>query len=327
MRALRVTDEKSKAQITEMDLSNLTKGDVVIKVRYSSLNYKDALAVTSTGRILKKYPLNPGIDASGIVVSDTTDTFKAGDKVIMAGHGLGEEMDGGFGDHIRVPAQNVIPLPPGMDLKQTMVFGTAGFTAALAIHRMLQNGQTKDKGPILVTGATGGVGSIAISLLRHLGFEAWALTGKKESQHDYLRMLGAHKIVTKDELELGSRPLEKTKFGGAIDNLGGETLSQILPHIALWGNVASIGLAESAELKTTVMPFILRGVSILGVSSNNCAHELRKSLWNTLGHEWNSKYFKNLHIKTIGLKDVLQTADDMLNRKTTGRILVEHSAE
>lgn len=323
MKALRNLKADAKSIMAQMTKEELSPGEVLIRSHFSGLNYKDALAVTAKGKILKSFPLNPGIDVSGVVESDASGTFKPGDKVLVTGSNLGEEMDGGFGEFVRLPKDIVIPLPEGFDLKHSMFLGTAGFTAALAIHRMLENNQTKDKGPILVTGATGGVSSFSIALLSHLGFEAWAMTGKKD-QAEYLRSLGATKVVSKEDLELGHRPLEKAKFGGVIDSVGGKTLSQLLAHVGLWGNVASIGLAEGLELHTTVMPFILRGVSLLGVSSNNCTPELRREIWKKLSSEWNAPKFANIPTKLISLEDVPKEAENMLQRKTVGRIVVQH---
>jgi acrylyl-CoA reductase (NADPH) len=209
-----------------------------------------------------------------------------------------------------------------MNLHRTMFFGTAGFTAALAIHRMIQNNQTPEKGPILVTGATGGVGNFSIAILNHLGFEVWALTGKKSVRTDQLKKLGAHEVMTEEELNLGTKPLEKAKFGGAIDNIGGKLLPKILAHTQLWGNVSSIGLAAGHQFETTVMPFILRGVSLLGVSSNNCPLPLRREIWRKLSQEWNCPAFNQIAVEEITLEDILEKSKQMLARNTSGRTVV-----
>lgn len=323
MKALRVASPDQEATLVQMQSNELTEFDVHIECHYSSLNYKDALAVTNKGKILKKFPLNPGIDVSGVVLSSNSPQFKKGDKVLVTGCGIGEESDGGFAEEIKVKAESVIPLSPGLDLKRAMFFGTAGFTAALAVHRMIQNDQTIDKGPILVTGASGGVGSFSVALLSHLGFEVIAVTGKKATYESHLKEIGAHRVVTWEELELGSRPLESAKFGGAIDNLGGEVLSQILAHTQLWGNVASIGLAAGTSLNATVMPFILRGVSLLGTSSNNCPIKTRHEIWKKLSGEWNATGFEHIPFEEISLADVLERAKEMLSRKTVGRNTVK----
>lgn len=322
MKAIRVQDNRVEAKLMDISPEDLTSGDVHIECHYSSLNYKDALAVTNKGKILKKFPLTPGIDVSGVVLSSASPKFKKGDPILVTGCGIGETTDGGFAEEIKVDASSVIPLPENMDLKRAMFFGTAGFTAALAIHRLLQNDQTPEKGPVLVTGATGGVGSFSVALLSHLGFEVIALSGKKETYKDLLQKLGAQNVQDLNELQLGSKPLESARFGGAVDNVGGETLSKILAHVQLWGNVASIGLASGHKIDSTVMPFILRGVSLLGVSSNNCPAKLRRDIWQKLSHEWKAEAFESIPVQEISLEEVLTRAKDMLARKTIGRTLV-----
>lgn len=326
MKAIRVQDHQTEGRLTEISAADLTPGDVHIECHYSSLNYKDALAVTNKGKILKKFPLTPGIDVSGVVLSSTSPEFKEGDQVLVTGCGIGEVTDGGFAEEIKVDSSSVIPLPQNMTPKQAMFFGTAGFTAALAVHRLLQNDQTPEKGPILVTGATGGVGSFSIALLSHLGFEVLALTGKKETHKDLLKRLGAHEVQDLNDLHLGSKPLESARFGGAVDNIGGETLSKILAHVQLWGNVASIGLAAGYKIDSTVMPFILRGVSLLGISSNNCPALLRREIWQRLSHDWSAEAFNAIPLQEIPLNEVLSRAHDMLSRKTIGRTLVNIKA-
>lgn len=327
MKALRIFQPREEARLVDLSSAELTPGEVHVQTHYSSLNYKDALALTGSGQILKKFPLNPGIDVSGVVLSSSDPHFKKGDSVLVTGCGIGEETDGGLAQEIKVKSSFVIPLPETMSLETAMFFGTAGFTAALAIHRLLVNDQTPEKGPILVTGATGGVGSFSVALLKHLGFEVIALTGKKTSQHENLQRLGAHKVMTLSELQLGSRPLEKGLFGGAIDNLGGEVLAQTLAHTRLWGNVASIGLAMSPKLETTVMPFILRGVSLLGTSSNNCTLSLRHEIWKKLSTNWKAPEFQFIPKQVISMEDTLRTAKEMLNQKTVGRTLVQIKEE
>jgi NADPH2:quinone reductase len=322
MKALRVPDKNKEASSVEMSSSELSAGDVHLQVHYSSLNYKDALAVTGKGAILKKFPLNPGIDLSGVVLSSSSPRFTKGQKVLITGCGTGEEVDGGFAEEMKAQDQNVIPLPEGMSLKDAMFFGTAGFTAALAVHRLLQNDQTPEKGPLLVTGASGGVGNFSVALLNHLGFEVTALSGKKERFEKNLKELGAKQVVTWEELHLGGRPLEKGLFGGAVDNVGNDVLSKVLAHVRLWGNVASIGLAGGAELHTSVMPFILRGVSLLGISSNNCTLALRHEIWKQLAGAWKAPAFRHIAVEEIGLEDVLEKSKAMLARKTYGRTIV-----
>jgi acrylyl-CoA reductase (NADPH) len=295
---------------------------VDIEVQYSGVNYKDALAATGAGRILKKFPLNGGIDAAGVVQASRDSRFKPGQRVLVNGCGIGESFDGGYSEILRVAGDSVVPLPSGLTTREAMCIGTAGFTAALALYRMEQNGQSPKLGPILVTGASGGVGSFAIQLFSHAGYEVHAVSGKTQS-HQYLRRLGANQLCTPGDLALGSRPLEKVRYGGAVDNVGGETLSRILAHVQLWGNVASIGMAESGDLHATVMPFILRGVSLLGTSSNNCAREVRHAIWQKLGGEMKPQRLEDIVNRTIGLKDLPAAFDDLLHRRVQGRIVVE----
>lgn len=308
-------------QLTEMSVDELSAGDVVIKVHYSSVNYKDALAATGRGKILKQFPLNAGIDLAGEVISSESDEFKQGDKVLVNGCGLGEQFDGGLAQVARVKSEFVIPMPDGLDAKSAMALGTAGFTAALALHRMQQNDQTREKGPIVVTGASGGVGSVAVNILSSQGYEVIAVSGR-EQYRSFLKQLGANQVVSIDDLKLGSKPLEGGRFGGVIDNVGGELLSQLLAHVNLWGNVASIGLADSAKLSATVFPFILRGVSLLGVSSTNCPMSLRKDIWQRLGSDLKPDALDSIITDDVALKDVSSVFTDILDRKRYGRVVI-----
>ncbi|MDH3441407.1 MAG: YhdH/YhfP family quinone oxidoreductase, partial [Gammaproteobacteria bacterium] len=264
-RAYRI-DQKDKnivAAFTTMNVNDLTDGDVVIKVSHSTINYKDALAATGAGRILRTFPLNGGIDLAGTVVTSSSDEFSEGDAVLVNGCGLSETLDGGYAEYARVPADAVVPVPDGMTAAEVMQIGTAGYTAALAIHRMEQNGQLPENGPIVVTGATGGVGSIALDMLDARGYEAVALTGKAD-QAGYLQSIGARRVLDRGEVDFGKRPMEKAEWAGAIDNLGGDVLTWLTRTMDYGGNIASIGLAASHELHTTVLPFILRAVCLLG---------------------------------------------------------------
>lgn len=271
-----------EARLEDLRLDDLSPGDVVIRGEYSSINYKDALAATGAGKILRRFPLVGGVDIAGTVESSADPRFQPGQPVAVCGCGLSETHDGGFAQYARVSADWVNPLPPGLDTRTAMILGTAGFTAALAIHRMEQNGQRPALGPIAVTGATGGVGSVAIALLAGLGYPVTALT-HKDSADDYLQRLGASDILHTRGMELGTRPLEKARFGGAVDNLGGDTLAWLTRTTVPWGNIASIGLAQGPELHTTVMPFILRGVSLLGINSVEVPRALRLDIWRRLG--------------------------------------------
>jgi NADPH2:quinone reductase len=322
--ALRIHESNGQpyAKLEQMTVNELSAGDVTIETHYSSINYEDALAGTGKGKILKSFPLNAGIDAAGVVLESANAKFKPGDKVLVTGCGIGESFDGGYAEILRVNSDSVIPLPNGLTLRESMILGTAGFTAALALHRMEANGQTPQKGPILITGASGGVGSFATQIFSHRGYEVHAVSGKHEA-HAYLKMLGAVEVIRPEDLNLGQRPLEKTRYGGAVDNVGGEVLSHLLAHIGLWGNVASIGMAASAELHATVMPFILRGVSLLGSSSNNCTVELRHEIWKKLAGPWKPAQLEKILTKTVELKDLTLAFEDLINRKAHGRILVQ----
>ena len=309
-------------RLVEMTTDELSPGDVVVRVHWSGINYKDALAVTGRGKILKRFPLNAGIDAAGIVESSRDPRFEAGAAVLVNGMGLGESHDGGFAEVLRVPGDWVVPLPAGLTLRESMILGTAGFTAALAIVRMELNGQRPDMGPIVVTGATGGVGSVAVSILASRGYAVLAVSGRPE-HHDYLRGLGATEVKAPAELQLGSRPLEAVRFGGVIDNVGGDLLSGLVRHVGLWGQVACIGMAASHELTTSVFPLILRGVSLLGVSSGNCPMPLRHEVWTRLGADLKPPQLGAIASREVTLDAVIETAPLLIERRALGRVLVE----
>lgn len=321
--AFRIHDEggKTRAGIETINLSELSSGDVVIEAHYSSVNYKDALAGTGRGKILRRSPLIGGIDVSGVVASSEDKRFKAGDAVLVTGCGLSEVHDGGYAEYVRVPADWVIPLPQALDPFRAMAIGTAGFTAALAIKRLQENHQSPELGPILVTGATGGVGSFAIDMLSTLGFEVVALSGKSEAV-PYLTSLGASRIVNRHNLEMGTQPLEKTQWGGAIDNVGGDILAWLTRTVSPWGNIVSIGLARGVKLETTVMPFILRGVGLLGVSSSNCPLPWREPLWQRLGSDLKPRHLDKIVSETVTLQQLPDVFERMLAGQTRGRVVV-----
>jgi acrylyl-CoA reductase (NADPH) len=300
-------------------IRELSDGDVVIKGEYSGVNYKDALALTGHGKILRQLPLIPGIDVAGRVVSSRSPLFHEGDLVLVNGANLGEKLCGGFSQYLRLPSDVLIPLPPGLSSREAMILGTAGFTAALAIHQMEKNGLRPAKGPVLVTGATGGVGACALSLLNQMGYEAEALTRRQEHQ-EWLQLSGANKVL--DISDFSTRPLESVVWAGAIDNVGGKILEYILPRIDLWGSVASVGLAQSAKLNTTVFPFILRGVNILGVSSNNCPQPLRQELWQRLGSDMKPRNLEHILLDEISLKDLPSFAKKVIAGQHLGRTIV-----
>ncbi|MCF6093707.1 acryloyl-CoA reductase [Microaerobacter geothermalis] len=279
------TEESFSAGMREISLDDLPEGEVTIQVAYSSVNYKDGLASIPNGKIVRFYPFIPGIDLAGTVVSSTDHRFKEGDEVIATSYELGVSHFGGFSQFARVPGDWVVPLPKGLTLKEAMIYGTAGFTAALSIQRMEENGLKPEDGPVLVTGATGGVGSMAVAMLSRLGYHVVASTGK-ESEHDYLRQLGAKEVLSREELSPEKiKPLDKQRWAGAIDPVGGNTLAYVLSTIKYGGSVASCGLTGGGEFSTSVYPFILRGINLLGIDSVYCPMVTRANLWNRMGSD------------------------------------------
>ena len=315
-------DKKIVARFEQLTLDDLAPGDVVIRVLYSDINYKDALAATGAGKILRKYPLVGGIDLAGVVESSADPRCKSGDHVLVTGCGLSEVHDGGYAEYARVKGEWVIPMPEGLGAFRAMALGTAGFTAALAIHRMEHNGQTPAKGPIVVTGATGGVGSIAIDMLSSRGYEVIAVTGKAESA-DYLRALGASDVLLRKEIDYGKRPLETARFGGAIDNVGGETLTWLTRTVDTWGNIACIGLAGGAELNTSVIPFILRGVNLLGINSSATLREMRLIVWNRIATDLKPRHLDKIVTQTIDFDALPAAFQSYLDGTVTGRTVVK----
>ena len=327
-KAFRVHDDGGKisARFEDLTLDALTPGEVVIDVQYSDINYKDALAATGAGRILRRYPLVAGIDLSGVVKSSDDPRFKVGDAVLVTGSGLSETFDGGYAQIARVKADSVIPMPASLDAFHAMALGTAGFTAALAIHRMERNGQAPARGPIVVTGATGGVGSLSIDMLAARGYEVIAVTGKPEAA-DYLRSLGASKIVMRGEFPLGGKPLEPPRYAGAIDSVGGEMLTALTRHMDFWGNIASVGLAGGADLKTTVMPFILRGVNLLGINSSATPRAERLEVWQRIATDLSPRHLSRIASRTIPFAELPGAFQAHLDGKVTGRTVVKIAAQ
>jgi NADPH2:quinone reductase len=315
-------DKKIVARMESITLDELCAGEVVIKVMYSDINYKDALAATGAGRILRRYPLVGGIDLAGVVESSADPRCKEGDHVLVTGCGLSETHDGGYAEYARVRGEWVIPMPAGFGTFKAMSLGTAGFTAALAIHRMEHNGQTPAKGPIVVTGATGGVGSIAIDMLSGRGYEVIAVTGKAEAV-DYLKWLGAAKVLLRSEVDYGKRPMETALYGGAIDSVGGETLAWLTRSVDTWGNIASIGLAGGAELHTTVMPFIIRGVNLLGINSAAQLRDTRLVVWNRIATDLKPRHLERIVSSTIAFADLPRAFQALIDGKVTGRTVVK----
>jgi len=323
-KAFRIHSEGGKivARFEELSLDDLAAGEVVIRVACSDINYKDALAATGAGRILRRYPLVGGIDLAGTVESSADPRFRPGEAVLVTGCGLSETHDGGYAQFARVPGDWVIPMPAGLDPLTAMSIGTAGFTAALAIHRMEQNGQTPAGGPIVVTGATGGVGSLAIDMLSVRGYRVVALSGKSEAA-EYLTSLGASEVLDRKTLDLGSRPLENARFAGAIDNLGGEVLTWLTRTVDFWGNIASIGLAASPELKTTVMPFILRGVALIGINSSATRREWRLAVWQRIATDLRPRHLARIVTRTIAFEELPQAFPAYIDGRVTGRTVVK----
>jgi NADPH2:quinone reductase len=278
-------DGKSQGRFVDLSLADLDPGEVVIRAHYSGVNYKDALAATGAGRVIRRFPCVGGVDVSGVVESSSDARFNPGDEVLVTGYGMGVEHDGGYAEYVRVPADWVVPLPQGLTLFDAMALGTAGFTAALSIHRLEQNELAPEKGKVVVTGATGGVGSLAVQMLSQLGYQVVAVTGKI-NEHDYLKSLGASEILPRDEIDLhGGRALEKAQWAGALDAVGGDTLAWLTRSMRQDGAIASFGNAGGVELHTTVFPFILRGVKLLGVDSAATAMPLRREIWRRLAGE------------------------------------------
>lgn len=315
-------DGEIQAGVESIDLNDIDAGEIVLRAYYSSVNYKDALAGTGKGKILRRYPLVGGIDVAGKVVHSDDPEYLPGDLVLVTGCGLSETRDGGYAEYVRVPAHCVVPLPPGMDAFEAMAIGTAGFSAALAVMRLEDNHQHPGLGPVLVTGATGGVGGYAIDMLAGLGYEVHAMTGKLEAE-DYLRDLGARRILDRRKLELGERPLESAQWGGAVDVIGGEILSWITRSVRPYGNIACVGLAGGVTLNTTVLPFILRGISLLGVHSVECSTALRRAVWARLAGDLRPRHLKRMIAETISLEDLPQAFGRILNGDLCGRVLVD----
>lgn len=323
-RAYRIDEQDGKitAGFATLALDDLSEGDVVIKVSHSTINYKDALAATGKGRILRRYPLNGGIDLAGTVVSSEDADLQPGDTVLVNGCGLSETVDGGYSEYARVSSDCVVPVPDGMSAEQAMQIGTAGYTAALAVHRMEQNGQLPENGPVVVTGATGGVGSIAIDMLAGRGYEVVAVTGKA-AEEDYLKHIGASRMLLREEIDLGKRPMEKAEWAGAIDNLGGEYLTWLTRTMAYGGNIASIGLAASHELNTTVLPFILRAVCLLGINSVDTPRQLRLAVWNRIGGDLQPQHLDTIGHRKIAFDDLPGAFQAYIDGAVTGRTVVE----
>ena len=322
-KAFRIFNEDGKvvSRLVEMSLDELDPGEVTIKTAFSSINFKDALAATGAGKIIRRFPCVGGIDGCGVVVSSTDARFREGDEVIATSYDIGVSHDGGYAQYMRIPADWVVPLPKGMSLADSMALGTAGFTAGLAVVRMEHEGLKPANGPVIVTGATGGVGSIAIDILAGAGYHVVAFTGKAE-QTDYLKALGAKEIMLRSSLEVGKiKPLDKAIWAGAVDNLGGEVLAWLASTMNVGGALASIGLAASHTLNTTVMPFILRGVSLLGVDSVNAPMPVRQDVWQRLAGDLKPRHLQAMVTK-VSLEGMPPVFQQILKAQFHGRTLV-----
>ncbi len=322
-RALRIhhTDGQHRAAIEMMPLDALTPGEVLVQTAYSSLNYKDALAGTGTGRVLRRFPLNGGIDVAGHVLSSSDARFEPGDAVVCTGSGLSETRDGGLAEYVRLPADSTFALPHGLDLRECMTIGTAGFTAALALLRMQDNGQTPALGPIAITGASGGVGTLGIDIFSHAGYAVHAISGKHE-QFDWLRELGASECIDRQQLVFGNKPMDSARFGGALDTVGGGMLAGLLPLIAPDGNIALCGNAGGMTFNSTVMPFIIRGVSLLGIASAATARATRERVWHLLANDWKPLHLTQIATREVTLDEVPAEFSRMLSGNSLGRTLV-----
>ena len=315
-------DGKVSSGFVQMDEGRLDAGNVVIRVAYSSINYKDALAATGAGKIIRRFPCVGGIDLSGTVIESGDSRFKPGDPVIATSFDIGVAHHGGYAEIARVPGEWVVPLPAGLSLYDAMALGTAGFTAALAIVRMEENGLRPSKGPVIVTGATGGVGSLAVDMLARIGYHVVALTGK-ESEADYLRGLGAAEVMLRQSLDLSKiRPLDRARWAGAVDNLGGDVLAWIASTMEQGGTIASIGLAASMSLNTTVAPFILRGVSLLGVDSGYIREPYRTGVWQRLANDLRPPHLAAMS-RRIPFDDLPATFGEYIAGRAKGRVVVE----
>lgn len=324
--AYRAPAAKQPAELVTLGPDDLGEGDLTVRVRYSSLNYKDGLAVLGKPGVVRQFPLTCGIDLAGEVVDAATDSgFTAGDAVVLTGAGLSETRDGGFAGYARVDATPVVPAPSGLGLWGSMAVGTAGLTAMLCVLRLEQAGVTPEQGPVLVTGATGGVGSFAVLLLSRLGYEVHASTGSAD-EHQYLRDLGATEIIERDTLTGEPRALAKERWAGAVDSVGGTTLANVLPQIRYSGAVASCGLAGGPGLSTTVMPFILRNVALLGVDSVNAPIELRRAAWSRLDDALSVDDLRAIAV-TAGFDDVPALAEKILAGQIRGRVVIEVAPE
>ncbi|MFB1081871.1 acryloyl-CoA reductase [Jeotgalibacillus sp. JSM ZJ347] len=321
-------NDQIETKVADVTEDQLPKGEVLIKVAYSSVNFKDGLAGLKDGKIVQSYPFIPGIDLSGTVKSSEDSRFKKGDQVIATSYDIGVTHFGGYSEYARIPADWVVPLPEGLTLREAMIFGTAGFTAGLSVHRLEKEDVTPGSGDVLVTGATGGVGSMAVAMLASRGYQVTGSTGKS-SEHDYLKSLGAANVISRDEVYDGGkiRPLDKGIWAGAVDPVGGDSLASVLSKMKQNGAVAVSGLTGGTKVPATVHPFILRGVSLLGVDSAYCAMPLREKVWKRLGSDLKPDMLEDMVDREVELQDVPQAMADIVESKIRGRVLVKVAGE
>ena len=317
------TDHDFSAEVKTIGLEDLPAGDVVIKVAYSSVNFKDGLASIPNGKIVRSYPFVPGIDLAGTVVHSDDSLYKEGDEVIATSYEIGVSHYGGFSEYARIPAKWIVPLPDGLNLRDAMVYGTAGFTAALSVHRLEENGLSPEKGKVLVTGATGGVGSVAVAMLAKRGYHVVASTGK-ESEHNYLREIGAAEIISREELAGEKiKPLDKQLWAAAVDPVGGKSLTAILSKLEYNGSAAVSGLTGGTDIPATVFPFILRGINLLGIDSVYCPMETRKLLWQRMASDLKPDGLLETIQNEITLDELPGTLTSILKGENRGRTIVK----
>ncbi len=315
-------DKKQSVSVTQMTDDDLMEGDVTVAVEATTVNYKDGLAVTGKSPVVRRWPMIPGIDFAGTVLKSDNPEWKAGDKVVLNGWGVGETHYGAYAGHARVKGEWLVPLPEGMSARDAMAVGTAGYTAMLCVMALERHAITPDRGPVVVTGAAGGVGSVAVSILSKLGYHVIAATGRS-AEEDYLRELGASEIIPRAELsEPSQRPLGKERWAGGVDAVGSHTLANVLAQTAYGGAIAACGLAQGMDLPTSVAPFILRGVSLLGIDSVMAPRELRLEAWRRIGADLDAAKLARLS-KTIGFDDITQAAADIVEGHIRGRVVVE----
>ena len=314
-------DKKTLSSIKQLTIDDLPEGEVLVRVSYSSLNYKDGLAITGKGKIIRNFPMVPGIDFAGVVEESASPAFKAGDQVVLTGWGVGENHWGGMAEMARVQASQLVPMPAGLDAKKTMTIGTAGLTAMLCIMALEDAGITPDKGDILVTGASGGVGSVSVALLAKLGYSVAAISGREQNS-EMLTKLGAKTVLPRSQFSEPGRPLDTQQWAGAIDTVGSQLLANVLSQIHYGGAVAACGLAGGFDLPTTVMPFILRNVSLLGVDSVMCPVARRAEAWNRLGQLLPAEFYEQAS-QEVSLPDVPELAEAITNGQVTGRVLIK----